>query len=126
VKKELTDKLRKDFPLLYKQLRYFECDDGWYDLIRGLSAKLEPLIKQYSKTISKDETYCQPMASQVKEKFATLRFYMTSETQEMSDLITLYERESSKICECCGYPGTTINNNGWLRTLCESCKVLYL
>lgn len=59
-----------------------------------------------------------PAASQVKEKFATLRFYMTSATDEMYDLISKAEARSSKTCEVCGQPGV-LRQGGWLQTLCD-------
>ena len=60
-----------------------------------------------------------PCASQVKEKFATLRFYMTSATDEMYDLIHEYENKSGKICEECGSGEGKLRNDGWLSTLCD-------
>lgn len=59
-------------------------------------------------------------ASQIKEKFGTLRFYMTSETDEMSAIIDKLESQSSKTCEECGKPGKT-RGRGWLYTRCAAC-----
>jgi len=61
-----------------------------------------------------------PSASQVKEKFGTLRFYMTSGTEEMYNLIHEAEEKSGTICEDCGKPGK-IRHGGWIRTLCDEC-----
>lgn len=47
MREDLTDKLCKDFPLLYKYLRGFECSDGWEPLIRSTSKKLEKKIKLF-------------------------------------------------------------------------------
>ena len=62
-----------------------------------------------------------PCASQVKEKYGTLRFYMTCETQEMSDLISVACKKSAVTCENCGKPGKR-NKTGWISTLCDSCR----
>jgi ribosomal protein S14 len=61
-----------------------------------------------------------PRASQVKEKFGTLRFYMTFETDEMSTIINKAESQSSKTCEACGRPGK-IRGKYWLSTRCLRC-----
>lgn len=61
-----------------------------------------------------------PRASQVKEKYGTLRFYMTSSTKEMQTLITKAEHLSAETCEGCGGPGE-LTGTGWLTTLCAGC-----
>jgi len=74
---ELDEKLVKDFPILYKD-RYsdmrhtamcwgFECSNGWEPLIRELSEKLENYNRRHLGEAI--------VATQVKEKFAGLRFY---------------------------------------------------
>jgi hypothetical protein len=62
-----------------------------------------------------------PRASQVKEKFGTLRFYMTSHSEEMHELIDQAEAISGKTCENCGGPGR-LNNSGWISCLCDECR----
>lgn len=64
-----------------------------------------------------------PCAVQVKSKFATLRFYMTSETEEMSALIREAEAKSAVTCEECGNVGSLRDDRYWLETLCDSCEV---
>jgi hypothetical protein len=136
--KELTEKLWNDFPLLYRDKNGpitqtlipfgFECSSGWEPIIRSLSAKLEPLIQkfiddnkdQYPEVV---ENY--PRAIQVKEKYSTLSFYMTSSTDEMEDLIRVAEKESGRTCEYCGKEGH-ITKHGWLRTLCDDCEKSFL
>ena len=61
-----------------------------------------------------------PRASQVKEKFGTLHFYMTCATDEMWDIIHEAEQRSATICENCGKPGK-IRRDGWWLTLCDEC-----
>lgn len=63
-----------------------------------------------------------PRAMQVKEKFGTLRFYTTWETDEMSRLIEQAEEKSAVTCEDCGQPGQE-TNEGWVRTECEECAI---
>lgn len=59
-----------------------------------------------------------PRASQVKEKFGTLRFYMSSSNDKIEKLIDEAERKSAITCEECGEPGV-LRGGGWLKTLCD-------
>jgi hypothetical protein len=121
------DILKKEFPNLYRRMysmppgkRPFwtieafglECGDGWYNIIYNLSSNIEKLI------VAMPEDQREPYnVVQVKEKFGGLRFYMDSETDEMSNLISDAEEESYKTCEECGKPGKQIGG-GWIKTLC--------
>lgn len=62
-----------------------------------------------------------PCAAQVKEKFGTLRFYMTTYDDEIENLICKAEVKSGKTCERCGKPGK-LRDSGWWVTLCDACK----
>lgn len=92
-----------------------ECGDGWFDLIDQLSAKLEPLIEEANKLDEFGVYVCQ-----VKEKFGTLRFYLSSGTDEMYKLIDDAEERSAKTCELCGADGEILGD-GWLSCRCENC-----
>lgn len=61
-----------------------------------------------------------PCAAQVKEKFGTLRYYMTFYNEDVEMEISKAEKLSSKTCESCGAPGKT-RDGGWIRTLCDTC-----
>lgn len=123
MKKEFDDELVKLCPNLYKD-RYasiqtscmgwgFDIGDGWRNIVKDLSIKLEKLIL----ALPKDEraSYC---ASQVKEKFSSLHFYMTSSTDEMEKLISEAEEKSAITCEVCGTSGKT-RGKSWLYTACD-------
>ena len=111
----LTEKLINDFPNLYKgaggdpaetcMAFYFECDDGWYDIIYELSSKLEP---------------SGVVAMQVKEKYGELRFYIGEGSDEIFELIDETTKRSRVTCEKCGKPGK-IRGEYWLKTLCDDC-----
>jgi len=66
-----------------------------------------------------------PRASQVKEKYGSLRFYMSSSTEEMEDLITEAEVKSEVICEDCGADGELCSSGSWFRTICPTCVSEY-
>jgi hypothetical protein len=95
-----------------------EVGEGWLPMIDELSAKLEEEIKQYIKENPGLDYY--PRASQVKEKFGGLRFYMMTSTDKMEEIISEYEAKSETICESCGKPGD-IKGGGWLVCNCDEC-----
>ena len=107
------DKIISDHPLLYKYCKGLEIGQGWYELVYELSSKIEAILDDQAQA-GYDHCY----AAQVKEKYGTLRFYMASETDEISKLIEEYENESMYICETCGKPGKWYDN-GWCHTHCE-------
>ncbi len=122
MREELDRKLCEDFPLLYRDRNagmQSTCmcwgfpGDGWEPLIRRLSEKLESAIAALPE--EEREHY---RASQVKEKFGTLRFYMNASTDEMEQWIGEAEHESGRACETCGEPGK-VRGKGWLRASCE-------
>jgi len=57
-------------------------------------------------------------ASQIKEKFGTLRFYLTCGTDKMHEYASMAEEMSSNRCEQCGKYGK-LRGNGWLYTACD-------
>jgi len=123
------DDLIKECPNLYRNGMCFECGEGWYDLIRDLSLKLEDLIvdnpyTSASELLPTEETGFLPSfyAVQVKEKFGTLRFYMSTETDEMEDLIEKAEFKSESICEICGKTGV-LDTSGWCEVRCATCRL---
>ena len=118
--KENTEKLFNQFPSLYQGKNLgpqknlmcfgFECGDGWFDLIYALSKKICELSPE-------------TVAMQVKEKFGTMRFYVSGAVSEVFDIIDEYEELSGKVCEECGAPGEG-RDGGWIKTLCDGCHEL--
>jgi hypothetical protein len=152
MKKELDEKLCREFPRLYRD-RYgdmtttsmcwgFDVGDGWFDLIYKASQKIEAEIKSMKPTCEWCDQGChapfengctgpdgfvdsRPKASQVKEKFGTLRFYMNRSSKTIDDIITEAEEESAVTCETCGKPGR-LTTGGWIKTLCPEHEKDYL
>ena len=134
MKEKLDKQLVQDYPLLYSD-RYvgmrstamcwgFECGDGWEPLIRNLSKRLEKYIAALPLPTEKQKEYFGgnglPRATQVKEKFGTLRFYMTHSTMKMDRAIRKAEKMSQYICENCGQPGK-LYTDGWCMVRCDNC-----
>lgn len=132
MKKELDEKLVKDFPLLFAD-RFgdmrstcmcwgFACGNGWEPIIREAAKKLEPIIQKYIDDNPSDKYH--PRASQIKEKFGTLRFYLSHGTDEMFEIAEQAESKSADVCEECGEKGE-LRQGSWFRTLCDGCTLKY-
>jgi len=110
-------------------------DDWKYTKYRnihnGIYRRINQVLRLLFKLGLKEKLPCKciefehrhPRASQVKEKFGTLSFYMSSATDEMWDLISEAERKSGETCEDCGAPGRR-RGGGWIVTLCDECAKL--
>lgn len=136
MKKSLQEKIFQKYPNLYKQrflgpfhspMAWGLCvGNGWYNLIDDLSQKITDIINRENCNIC-----CE--ATQVKEKFGGLRFYVEFSkgfpeedwtdfermcAVEIDELISKAENESFKICEVCGEEGKT-TSGGWISVRCE-------
>lgn len=105
----LEEALCRDFPLLFANM-YFECGDGWEPLLRAAATKIEAINKQLQEPVR---------ALQIKEKFGTLRFYVSHGTEEINTIIREAENASARTCETCGQPGK-LRGKRWVYTACEA------
>lgn len=118
---ENTKYLRENFPNLFKEYGGdprqtcmawgFAVGDGWFEIIKELAEKLEPLGV---------------VAAQVKEKFGGLRFYTNPlpegvDWEEVHKYIGEAEEKSYTTCEQCGKPGDR-RGHGWVRVRCDDCE----
>ena len=101
----------------------FEHGDGWYQIIDSLCANIQHHIDYNNKNFEKGYTQYkqvpQVVATQVKEKFGTLRFYYDGGDDVIDGMVNMAESWSTVTCEECGAPGTQ-NSQGWIKTLCET------
>jgi hypothetical protein len=105
------------YPNLFKEYPRsgFDVRPGWETLVDSLCGILEQSIAYLPPEV-RSEYQC----AQIKEKFGSLRFYMTAETDYMNGAISMAEEMSYHICETCGLPGET-RPGGWILTLCDRC-----
>lgn len=61
-----------------------------------------------------------PAITQVKEKFGTLRVYVSNSTPTVSSYIDFAEEMSQHMCESCGKPGKS-RPGYWIKVLCNEC-----
>lgn len=64
----------------------------------------------------------QPRMLQIKEKFGTIRVYLSHTDPMIDSFVYLAEVMSSITCEQCGAPAETHYDGGWAVTICHSCK----
>jgi ribosomal protein S27E len=75
------------------------------------------IIEEYRKKMQEayDKT---PIATQVKEKYGTLRFYAANTTDIQNAYIDFAESMSAVTCEVCGAKGKR-SHYGWITTRCK-------
>jgi len=127
MKQELEKALFDKHPAIFQQKDLSEMEtcmcwgistgDGWYQLLADLCDSLQLICDTFKVDIQ---------ATQVKEKFGTLRFYYQDNIQDpridrmVHALVNAAESESGYTCEDCGSSGET-RGGGWRRTLCDKC-----
>lgn len=109
-----SEDLIKSHPKLFREIDNVECDIGWLPLLHHLCDILEDRID--SAPIEIQHSF---YVVQIKEKFATLRFYMHQQDDYMSGAIRMAELMSSHLCERCGAKGKVCHSLGWIKTLCD-------
>lgn len=126
-----TQKLFEAFHRLYRERnllpwqsampRGFKCDDGWFDLLWNLSHGIEDEAR--IRGLNSESTDW-PQATQVKQKFGSLRFHLAQYTDATDVLIRQAELASTKICEVCevcGAPALSIESSRrQVKTVCQA------
>jgi len=127
MKPELDKQLCDKFPILYRDrgasmqetcMCWGFPGSGWFNLIHDLSQKLEIIAA------SQPDNEHRLKATQVKEKFGTLRFYTNYSSPEIDNAIREAEKLSAITCEQCGEPGS-VRRGGWVVTMCDKCYEEY-
>ena len=133
--KELTDKLFNKYPKIFqdkdKSCREslvcfgFEFDSGWANITEKMLEKLQ---------LIQDTTGIEIIATQMKEKFGTGRFYYYTKSdnykgdkqnleiwlQIITTIVDYWEfSETANTCEVSGKSGWLHSKGGWVKTLCD-------
>lgn len=96
----------------------FDCGDGWYALLKEACLALEPIMAALKAKDPEAYSLGYFRATQIKEKYGTLRFYLSGNTPETDAIIAKAEKRSAVTCEQCGKPGK-MRGRGWLYTACN-------
>ncbi len=127
MKPEMQEKLIRNFPFIFAETNKtpkesamafgIATGEGWYWIINHLCRALQGRTNEFGEP--------QVIASQVKEKFGGLRFYVNGASDEQYSLIHFTESLSFSVCEDCGAMGNvSLRRRGWIRTLCDACEEL--
>lgn len=91
----------------------FECGDGWAEILVELCEKIQARLKDLPKEVAEDL-----VALQVKEKYGTLRFYLSSHDDVIESFIKEAEEKSAHTCETCGKTGK-LRGKFWYYAACD-------
>ena len=146
---ELDQHIREKYPLIFQNACEMSMGDGWFDIIDKLCANIQVHIdnvanqRKYTidwnkdvndpdydwsdKSFFKREERKVPelvelvVASQIKEKFGTLRFYYYGGDDYIRGLEAMADSMSAITCEECGHPGQrhSTKKKSWIRVLCD-------
>ena len=129
MKKNRQQEIFKKYPKIFAQHSLppsqtamcwgLECGDGWMDLIDALCSDIQ-------KYIDSNPEVEQIEATQVKQKFGSLRFYYSAYEQEIDKIIWKACEQSIKTCETCGSTDKVTLTTGWVSPLCEECMRKYM
>lgn len=112
MRKELSDRLRNKHVNLFGSVG-FECMDGWFLVLDSIANVISPVDNGTA-------------ATQIKEKYGTLRFYYYVNTDPevtgigeefVEGAVWMGELLTDSICEECGAPGVE-QGEAFIRTLC--------
>lgn len=136
---KLFEKYPKIFPIkemtkIYPMAMFgIECAGGWYNILDALCRQIQSRIdwrldvnerieqkkKEYSDYDQMPlELIPQVVATQVKEKYGTLRFYSYGGDDEIYGMIKMAEAMSATTCEICGNVGK-LRGKSWVYTACD-------
>ena len=147
---ELEQHIREKYPLIFSGRCEMSINDGWFDIIDMLCAniqnRIDNIVMQRGHAIewNKDvndpdydwsdkssfikreeravpELVEQVVATQIKEKFGTLRFYYSGGDDYIRGLEAMADSMTSVTCEDCGCPGKSrsTKKNRWIKVLCD-------
>ena len=112
---------QKDLPMTQTCMCWgIDTPDSWYDVLDELCNKIQECVEK--------NNIPQIEATQVKEKFGYLRFYISgvdeSQFEYINNLIGEAEEKTSQVCANCGsreeIKSTT---KGWILYLCKDCML---
>lgn len=117
---ELEEKLEKRYPEILSKI-YIACGDGWYHILDTLCATIQNHVKNVNRNAKDSENLFTCHASQIKEKFGGLRFYIDSGDSYIWGAIDMAEYLSEITCEVCGSNEHIGKTEGWITTMCHKC-----
>lgn len=123
MKTELTQILFEKYPSQFKNLKYIECGDGWYEIISRCCDAIQNHLNNLDKAGEPTDFYW----LQIKEKFSLLRGYCYGADDYTRGIIDMAENMSGCVCEYSGNKGKLRNKKirdgesvfAWNKTLSD-------
>lgn len=119
---DLQEQLYHHYPLIFRERGLpmaqtamcwgIATGNGWYHLIDGLCARLQ--------WETDEQGAPQIVATEVKEKLGSLRFYTREANDRQSAMIDLAREVSQRVCDVCGGPGTLLSIGRLRATRCSA------
>ena len=126
MKQELQDQLYAKYPDIFAQKDLpmtqtcmcwgIDTGDGWYQIIDELCGKIQEHVTSIKRKTHRKFSI---EATQVKEKFGALRFYLNYSDDYIDNLVEEATKKSYKTCDVCGAPGHCASYRRWWMTLCK-------
>lgn len=124
----LAEKIFADCPLIFRdrgddshqnRIRNgFECGDGWFHIVYGLSNKIEAYATLLAQAGCSYHSV--PVVLQVKERFGRLDYCLLNSTLKMEQLIQDAKNQSLYTCEMCSDEGL-LRVDEVIAVLCDKC-----
>ena len=111
---DIVNRLRAEFPELYEHTPSSSVRDGWYEILREMSLKIQDATKTNPPSDSE-----RPKVYEIKEKFGQLRIHVFYSDSDVALAVSEAERRSAETCQDCGDFGSRVCVNGWWMTLCD-------
>ena len=135
---ELGNKLVAAYPKMFPEGNfYFECGDGWYEILDTLCRRIQAHIDNREESIKwavksnarrsnpygphefkVPESVPQVTVAQIKQKFAGLRFYYDGGDETIDGMVQMAESWAYRTCETCGNPGKQVGRS-WIYISCD-------
>jgi hypothetical protein len=120
---ELTQILFEKYPNQFKDLKYIECGDGWYEIISRSCNCVQNHLDYLEKQNKPRDFYW----TQIKEKFSMLRMYNYGADEYIRGVEDMACIMSGCICEYSGNKGKLRNKKirdgesvfAWIKTLSD-------
>lgn len=100
MRQDLFETLQLRYPAVFGNTYRAECGDGWFGILDALGEQLTRQAELERRPATAIRMF--------KEKFGTLRFARTAETESDAAFCEMAISMSSRICEICGNSGESL------------------
>lgn len=120
---EKYPKIFQDYEGNPYRVNWYGVPDGWVSIVDILCGAIQHYIDNVT-TYSGDEIRKpkQITCTQIKEKYAELRFYADNTDDIIEGMIRMAQYMSEHTCQDCGSEKDLGMTSGWLSVVCKTCN----